>query len=144
MFPYKFIVPFLGATAMATAVAQGGGSASPAAATTVVLVHGAFADSASWNGVVPKLQAKGLRVVSVANPLRSLRGDAEYLGQLIDSVPGPATLTAAPSSPTRPPGARTSRRSSTWRRSSLTPVRRRSRWPASSPAARWARRSISR
>ncbi len=93
MFPFKFLVPFLGATAMASAVAQGGGSASPAAAaTTVVLVHGAFADSASWNGVVPKLQAKGLRVVSVANPLRSLLGDAEYLGQLIDSVPGPVVL----------------------------------------------------
>jgi hypothetical protein len=40
---FKFLVPFLGATAMATAVAQGGGSGSPAEATTVVLVHGAFA-----------------------------------------------------------------------------------------------------
>ena len=69
MFPYKFIVPFLGVTAMAAAVAQGSGSAAPAA-TTVVLVHGAFADSASWNGVVPRLQARGLQVVSVANPLR--------------------------------------------------------------------------
>lgn len=88
MFPFKLLVPFLSATAMATAVAQGGGSSSP----TVVLVHGAFADSASWNGVVPKLQAKGLRVISVANPLRSLRGDADYLGQLIDSVAGPVIL----------------------------------------------------
>lgn len=92
MFPYKFLVPLLGATAMASAVAQGGGSAAPAAATTVILVHGAFADSASWNGVVPRLQARGLRVVSVANPLRTLRGDADYLGQLIDSVPGPVVL----------------------------------------------------
>jgi pimeloyl-ACP methyl ester carboxylesterase len=92
MFPYKFIVPVLGATAMATAVAQGGGSASPADGTTVVLVHGAFADSASWNGVVPLLQNRGLRVVSVANPLRSLRGDADYLGQLVDSMPGPVVL----------------------------------------------------
>lgn len=93
MFPYRFLVPFFGATAMATAVAQGGGSASPAAAaTTVVLVHGAFADSASWYGVVPHLQARGLRVVGVANPLRSLRGDADYLGQLVDSMPGPVVL----------------------------------------------------
>lgn len=92
MSPIKFLLPFLGVTAMATAVAQGGGSASPADATTVILVHGAFADSASWNGVVPRLQARGLRVVSVANPLRSLRGDADYLGQLVDSVPGPVVL----------------------------------------------------
>jgi pimeloyl-ACP methyl ester carboxylesterase len=90
--PFKLLVPLLGATAMVAAVAQGGGSAPPAQATTVVLVHGAFADSASWNGVVPRLQAQGLRVVSVANPLRSLRGDADYLGQLIDSVPGPVVL----------------------------------------------------
>lgn len=92
MFPFKLLAPFFGATAMVTAVAQGGGGAPPAQATTVVLVHGAFADSASWNGVVPKLQAKGLRVVSVANPLRSLRSDADYLGQLIDSVSGPVVL----------------------------------------------------
>jgi pimeloyl-ACP methyl ester carboxylesterase len=92
MFPFKFLVPLLGATAMATAVAQGGGAATAADTTTVVLVHGAFADSASWNGVVPRLQAKGLRVVSVANPLRALRGDADYLGQLLDSLPGPVVL----------------------------------------------------
>jgi pimeloyl-ACP methyl ester carboxylesterase len=71
MSPFKLLVPVLGAAAMATAVAQGG-SSSPAEATTVILVHGAFADSASWNGVVPRLQGKGLRVVSVANPLRTL------------------------------------------------------------------------
>lgn len=92
MFPFKLLVPFFGATAMVTAVAQGGGSAPPAEPTTVVLVHGAFADSASWNGVVPLLQDRGLRVVSVANPLRSLRGDADYLGQLVDSMPGSVVL----------------------------------------------------
>jgi pimeloyl-ACP methyl ester carboxylesterase len=91
MFPFKLLVPLLGATAMATAVAQSGAS-SPAEATTVVLVHGAFADSASWNGVVPRLQSKGLRVVSVANPLRTLIGDADYLGKLVDSIPGRVVL----------------------------------------------------
>jgi pimeloyl-ACP methyl ester carboxylesterase len=59
---------------------------------TVVLVHGAFADSASWNGVIPRLQAHGLRVVSVANPLRSLHGDADYLGKLLDGLPGRVVL----------------------------------------------------
>lgn len=68
---FKLLVPFLGATAIATAVAQGGGSASAAEATTVVLVHGAFADSASWNGVVHKLQVEvkeASHVVMVSHP----------------------------------------------------------------------------
>jgi pimeloyl-ACP methyl ester carboxylesterase len=92
MFPFKLLVPFLGATVMATAVAQGGGSSLPVDATTVVLVHGAFADSTSWNGVVPRLQKQGLRVVSVANPQRTLIGDAGYLGKLTDSIPGGVVL----------------------------------------------------
>ena len=92
MFPFKLLVSVLGATAMATAVAQDGRSAPPAEPPTVVLVHGAFADSTGWNGVIPKLHAKGLRVVSVANPLRSLLGDAEYLGRLVEAVPGPVVL----------------------------------------------------
>jgi len=39
---------------------------------TVVLVHGAFAESASWNGVIERLHERSLDVVTVANPLRSL------------------------------------------------------------------------
>jgi pimeloyl-ACP methyl ester carboxylesterase len=50
---------------------------------TVVLVHGAFADSASWNGVIERLQARSLDVVAVANPLRSLSGDAAYVRDVI-------------------------------------------------------------
>jgi pimeloyl-ACP methyl ester carboxylesterase len=75
------------------AVAMSAGAApSSSSETTVVLVHGAFADSSSWNAVVPKLQAKGLRVVSAANPLRSISEDARYVGQLIDSIKGPVVL----------------------------------------------------
>ena len=44
--------------------------------TAVVLVHGAFAESASWNGVIEELQAQSLDVVVVANPLRSVASDA--------------------------------------------------------------------
>ena len=40
--------------------------------TTVVLVHGAFADGSSWNQVTPFLQAKGVKVIAVQNPLSSL------------------------------------------------------------------------
>lgn len=59
---------------------------------TVVLVHGAFAESASWNGVIERLYAQGITSVAVANPLRSLAGDAAYLRDVIASVEGPVLL----------------------------------------------------
>ena len=46
---------------------------------TVVLVHGAFADASSWNGVVELLQAKGLTVSAPANPLRGIAFDSAYI-----------------------------------------------------------------
>lgn len=80
---------------LAAALAAGSALAAPAAAvepTTVVLVHGAFADSSSWAGVIPRLQAQGLRVVAAANPLRTLEGDAASVGQLVGSIPGNVVL----------------------------------------------------
>jgi pimeloyl-ACP methyl ester carboxylesterase len=59
---------------------------------TVVLVHGAFAESASWNGVVERLGAAGHDVVAVANPLRSLAGDAAYVRDVITAIGGPVVL----------------------------------------------------
>ena len=59
---------------------------------TLVLVHGAFADSSSWNGVIKPLKPKGYPVIAVANPLRGLRSDAEYLRSVLDSVAGPIVL----------------------------------------------------
>ncbi|MGY1753418.1 alpha/beta fold hydrolase [Blastococcus sp. SYSU D01042] len=59
---------------------------------TVVLVHGAFADSSSWNGVITRLRAEGYPVIGVANPLRSLAGDAAYLRDVLDGVDGPIVL----------------------------------------------------
>ena len=56
---------------------------------TVVLVHGAFADSSSWAGVIERLQAKGTKVIAAANPLRGLKSDSAYVGALIDEIPGP-------------------------------------------------------
>src|SRR3954471_10253292 len=41
----------------------------------VVIVHGAWADGSSWSKVIPLLQAKGLHVVAVQNPLTSLADD---------------------------------------------------------------------
>ena len=52
----------------------------------VVLVHGAFADSASWDPVIPHLHNLGLRAVAVANPLRDLKGDATYLRDVINGI----------------------------------------------------------
>ena len=59
---------------------------------TVVFVHGAFAESASWNGVIERLYADGITSVAVANPLRSLAGDAAYVRDVIASVDGPVLL----------------------------------------------------
>lgn len=61
---------------------------------TVVLVHGAFAESASWNGVIKRLHEKSVFSVAVANPLRSLSGDAAYLRDVIASIEGPVILAA--------------------------------------------------
>ncbi|WP_030654560.1 MULTISPECIES: alpha/beta fold hydrolase [Streptomyces] len=59
---------------------------------TIVLVHGAFADSSSWNGVVERLQSHGYPVVAASNPLRGLAGDSEYVRQLVASIDGPVVL----------------------------------------------------
>jgi pimeloyl-ACP methyl ester carboxylesterase len=56
---------------------------------TVVLVHGAFADSSSWNGVIERLQAKGVPVVAAANPLRGISIDSAYVASLFAQIPGP-------------------------------------------------------
>lgn len=68
-------------------------AAPPAASKpTIVLVHGAFADSSGWNDVVSKLQVRGYSVTAVANPLRSLKSDAEYLESALKAIPSPVVL----------------------------------------------------
>lgn len=64
----------------------------PAPKPTVILVHGAFAGSSSWNGVVTDLVADGYTVIAAANPLRSVKGDADYVASLINSIRGPVVL----------------------------------------------------
>jgi pimeloyl-ACP methyl ester carboxylesterase len=59
---------------------------------TVLLVHGAFAESASWNPVISKLRAQSVDVVAVANPLRSVSGDAAYLRDVITGIGTPVVL----------------------------------------------------
>jgi pimeloyl-ACP methyl ester carboxylesterase len=60
-----------------------------AAPLAVVLVHGAFADSSSWAGVIERLQANGVQVVAAANPLRGISHDSAYVASVIDQIPGP-------------------------------------------------------
>lgn len=59
---------------------------------TIVLVHGAWADSSGWNEVVARLQDDGYPVVAVANPLRSLSGDAAYVRAVLQTITGPTVL----------------------------------------------------
>ncbi|MEV6627652.1 alpha/beta hydrolase [Amycolatopsis sp. NPDC051106] len=59
---------------------------------TIVLVHGAFADSSSWTGVVAKLREQGFPVVAVANPLRGVESDAAYVADVVKNVEGPVVL----------------------------------------------------
>ena len=59
---------------------------------TIVLVHGAYADSSSWNGSVNALRQAGYPVIAAANPLRGIASDAEYLRSVLDSIDGPIVL----------------------------------------------------
>jgi pimeloyl-ACP methyl ester carboxylesterase len=62
---------------------------SDSAPLTVVLVHGAFADASSWNGVVERLQTAGMRVTAPAVPLRGISHDSAYIASFLKQIPGP-------------------------------------------------------
>ena len=64
----------------------------PQSVTTVLLVHGAFADSSSWNKVIPILKSKGLHVVTVDIPLTSLAEDVAVTRKAISQQTGPLLL----------------------------------------------------
>jgi pimeloyl-ACP methyl ester carboxylesterase len=59
---------------------------------TVILVHGAFAESASWNSVIRRLQQQGVHTMAVANPIRSLSGDSAFVASILNSIDGPVVL----------------------------------------------------
>ncbi|MGZ6626939.1 MAG: alpha/beta hydrolase [Solirubrobacteraceae bacterium] len=56
---------------------------------TVVLVHGAFADSSSWDGVIERLQAAGIQVTAPPNPLRGISSDSAYTASFMKQIRGP-------------------------------------------------------
>jgi len=78
-----------------TAVFQTGAVAqanSPQGVRNIVIVHGAWADGSSWSKVIPLLQAKGLHVVAVQNPLTSLADDVAATKRAIALQDGPVLL----------------------------------------------------
>ena len=61
---------------------------------TIVLVHGAFAESASWDPVIDQLLDSGHPVIAAPNPLRSVAGDAAAVADVVRAVDGPVVLVA--------------------------------------------------
>ena len=61
---------------------------------TIVLVHGAFAESASWDRVIDPLMSAGHPVIAAANPLRGLASDAAAVSDLVRTIDGPVVLVA--------------------------------------------------
>ena len=59
---------------------------------TVVLVHGAWADSSSWNGEVAFLQRAGYVARAIANPLRNLTTDSASVAEFLRTISGPIVL----------------------------------------------------
>ncbi len=78
--------------ALAIASASLGNAYAQADKPTIVLVHGAFADSSSWNGVVEILEKDGYPVVAVANPLRGVKNDAGDVADILGSIKSPVVL----------------------------------------------------
>ena len=60
--------------------------------TTIVLVHGSFADASGFGGVIKELETAGYDVVAMPNPLRSLAADAESVATRVKAIDGPVLL----------------------------------------------------
>ena len=67
-------------------------SRAPKTQPTIVLVHGAWANGSSWNGVIRRLQREGYNVDAPPNPLRGLTSDSTYLASFLKTVTGPIIL----------------------------------------------------
>ncbi|WP_116092153.1 alpha/beta fold hydrolase [Sphingomonas crusticola] len=86
---------FVAGLLMGAAIAAPGDGqvvAAPSRANNVVLVHGLFADGSSWSEVIPRLQARGLNVTSVQNPLTTLDEAVAACRKVLDRQDGPTVL----------------------------------------------------
>jgi pimeloyl-ACP methyl ester carboxylesterase len=76
----------------ATTASHAPSSSATAVKPTIVLVHGAWADSSSWNGVIERLQALGYTVDAPPNPLTGVSTDSAYLSDFLSTISGPIIL----------------------------------------------------
>jgi pimeloyl-ACP methyl ester carboxylesterase len=84
---------FLGAHMSAISLSQASPDKQPTTGVhNIVLVHGAWGDALNWSKVIPLLEAKGLHVAAVQNPLTSLADDVAATKRLIDLQEGPVLL----------------------------------------------------
>lgn len=88
---FLVLVSLGGATLPATADGRHGPPTS-APKPTVVMVHGAFADSSGWTAVGTALQAEGYPVLAFSNPLRGVQYDSAYLRDYLGTISGPIVL----------------------------------------------------
>jgi len=86
------LVAVTGAGANARTRAAAVSATSAAAKPAIVLVHGAWANTASWSGVIERLEGEGYTVYAPPNPLRSLKGDAASIADFLKTIPGPVVL----------------------------------------------------
>jgi pimeloyl-ACP methyl ester carboxylesterase len=80
------------AAILAGALLSGAAPAEMPAKPTIVLVHGAFADSSSWNGVTERLVRNGYTVIAASNLLRGVKADADYVSSTLASIDEPVVL----------------------------------------------------
>ena len=81
-----------GATASLLSTRGKAANLAPTKAANVVLVHGLFADGSSWSEVIPRLQAAGLNVTSVQNPLTTLPEAVASAERVLARQDGPTVL----------------------------------------------------
>ena len=92
MMTRRRFVSALAASTMATLVPRLASAESHPAARNIVLVHGLFADGSSWSEVIPRLQAAGLNVTSVQNPLTTLDEAVAETQRVLARQDGPTVL----------------------------------------------------
>jgi pimeloyl-ACP methyl ester carboxylesterase len=80
------------AVALAFIITSAGSARADSNKSSIVLVHGAWADASSWNGVTARLQADGYTVYVVPNTLRGLLADSAYVASILSTIPGPIVL----------------------------------------------------
>jgi pimeloyl-ACP methyl ester carboxylesterase len=95
--PWKMLAVIAAAVAallLAVSGSQAAAATTPTSQSkpTIVLVHGAWASTASWDGEIARLESLGYTVDAPPNPLRSLMGDAQTIADYLKTITGPIVL----------------------------------------------------